>query len=93
MATTTQPTDATSTSDPKVAASTLDFLLIELVPLAHRIAADLHARDTALLSSSLERNATLNTSTTASSSTHASSATATDKRQSLKSTDAATGQG
>ncbi|KAH0145857.1 transport protein particle component, partial [Aureobasidium melanogenum] len=39
------------------------------------------------------RNATLNTSTTASSSTHASSATATDKRQSLKSTDAATGQG
>ncbi|KAI4745912.1 transport protein particle component [Aureobasidium sp. EXF-12298] len=93
MATTTQPTDAASTLDPKVAASAFDFLLIELVPLAHRIAADLHARDTALLSSSLERNATLNTSTTASSSTHASSATATDKRQSLKSTDAATGQG
>ncbi|KAG9643470.1 transport protein particle component, partial [Aureobasidium melanogenum] len=91
-ATTTQPTDPTSTSDPKVAASTLDFLLIELVPLAHRIAADLHARDTALLSSSLERNATLNTSTTAQSSTHPS-APATDKRQSLKSTDAATGLG
>ncbi|KAG9591910.1 transport protein particle component, partial [Aureobasidium melanogenum] len=90
-ATTTQPTDATSTSDPKVAASTLDFLLIELVPLAHRIAADLHARDTALLSSSLERNATLNTSTTAQSSTLPPSATATDKRQSLKSTDAAGG--
>ncbi|KAG9962981.1 transport protein particle component, partial [Aureobasidium melanogenum] len=92
-ATTTQPTDSTSTSDPKVAASTLDFLLIELVPLAHRIAADLHARDTALLSSSLERKATLNSSTTAQSSTQPTQATATDKRQSLKSTDAATGQG
>ncbi|KEQ64417.1 transport protein particle component [Aureobasidium melanogenum CBS 110374] len=78
-ATTTQTTDATSTSDPKVAASTLDFLLIELVPLAHRIAADLHARDTALLSSSLERNATLNTSTTAQSSTQPPAPT--DKRQ------------
>ncbi|KAH0370360.1 hypothetical protein KCU65_g2657, partial [Aureobasidium melanogenum] len=88
-ATTSQPTDATSTSDPKVAASTLDFLLIELVPLAHRIAADLHARDTALLSSSLERNTTLNTSTTAQSSTHPPAPT--DKRQSLKSTEANTG--
>ncbi|KEQ70316.1 transport protein particle component [Aureobasidium namibiae CBS 147.97] len=66
MATTTtsQTTDTTS-SQPQVAASTLDFLLIELVPLAQRIATDLHARDTALLSSSLERNMTLNTSTLA----------------------------
>ncbi|KAK6002007.1 hypothetical protein QM012_002497 [Aureobasidium pullulans] len=85
-ATTTQPADPTSTSDPKVAASTLDFLLIELVPLAQRIAADLHARDTALLSSSLERNATLNTSTTAQSSTTLPTST---KRQSVKSTEAA----
>ncbi|KAG9693242.1 transport protein particle component, partial [Aureobasidium melanogenum] len=88
-ATTTQTTDATSTSDPKVAASTLDFLLIELVPLAHRIAADLHARDTALLSSSLERNATLSTSTTAQST--AQPPAPSDKRQSLKSTEATGG--
>ncbi|KAI4718283.1 transport protein particle component [Aureobasidium sp. EXF-10727] len=81
MAATTQPTDPTHTNDPRVAASTLDFLLIELVPLAQRIAADLHQRDTALLSSSLERNATLNT---------AASASTTQNRQSLKSTDAAT---
>jgi hypothetical protein len=80
MATTTQTSDPSSTSDPKVAASTLDFLLIELVPLAQRIAADLHARDTALLSSSLERNATLNTSTAATTTTQPSN------RQSLKST-------
>lgn len=90
-ATTTQPTDATSTSDPKVAASTLDFLLIELVPLAQRIAADLHARDTALLSSSLERNATLNTSTTAQSTPQPLSTTTADNRQSLKSTEATAG--
>ncbi|KAI4745947.1 transport protein particle component [Aureobasidium sp. EXF-12298] len=64
MATTTsQNTDASPNLQPQVAASTLDFLLIELVPLAQRIATDLHARDTALLSPSLERNATLNTST------------------------------
>lgn len=90
-ATTTQPTDATSTSDPKVAASTLDFLLIELVPLAQRIAADLHARDNALLSSSLERNATLHTSTTAQSTPPPLSTT--ENRQSLKSTEAAAGGG
>ena len=37
------PTDAT------VAASCLDFLLIELVPLAQRITDQLHARDAALI--------------------------------------------
>ncbi|KAI5201863.1 transport protein particle component [Aureobasidium subglaciale] len=75
MATSTLSTDATS-SDPKVAASALDFLLIELVPLAQRIAADLHARDTALLSQRLDRDMTLNVSTAAVSGT---------KRQSVKS--------
>lgn len=71
MATTTSQTTDTTPSNPQVAASTLDFLLIELVPLAQRLATDLHARDTALLSSSLERNMTLNTSTLAPSSTTA----------------------
>jgi hypothetical protein len=86
MATTTPNTDPSS-SDPKVAASTLDFLLIELVPLAQRIATDLHARDTALLSSSLERNATLNTSTSPSSTTQqAPSPQQQLNRQSLKTT-------
>jgi len=69
MATTTSQITDTASSQPQVAASTLDFLLIELVPLAQRIATDLHARDTALLSSSLERNMTLNTSTLAPSAT------------------------
>jgi hypothetical protein len=86
MATTTPNTDPSS-SDPKVAASTLDFLLIELVPLAQRIATDLHARDTALLSSSLERNATLNTSTLPSSTTQQPPTQPTN-RQSLKTTTA-----
>ena len=64
MATTTSQTvDASSSSDPKVAASTLDFLLIELVPLAQRIATDLHAREIALLSSSLDKNLTLPSTT------------------------------
>lgn len=71
MATITSQTTDTTPSNPQVAASTLDFLLIELVPLAQRIATDLHARESALLSSSLERNATLNTSTLAPSSTAA----------------------
>ncbi|KAI5197813.1 hypothetical protein AUEXF2481DRAFT_601793 [Aureobasidium subglaciale EXF-2481] len=75
MATSTPTTDPTS-NDPKVAASALDFLLIELVPLAQRIAADLHARDTALLSQRLDRDMTLNVST---------AAVAGDKRQSVKS--------
>lgn len=35
--------------NPKFAASTLDFLLIELVPLAQRITEQLHAREQALL--------------------------------------------
>jgi hypothetical protein len=87
MATTTPTTDPSS-SDPKVAASTLDFLLIELVPLAQRIATDLHARDTALLSSSLERNATLNTSTSPSSTTQQAPLPPPSQlnRQSLKTT-------
>ena len=43
------PTDTTiSTSDPTLAASCLDFLLIELVPLAQRITDQLAARDAAL---------------------------------------------
>ncbi|KAI5275252.1 hypothetical protein E4T47_01670 [Aureobasidium subglaciale] len=75
MATSTPTTDPTS-NDPKVAASALDFLLIELVPLAQRIAADLHARDTALLSQRLDRDMTLNVST---------AGVAGDKRQSVKS--------
>ncbi|KAI4841869.1 transport protein particle component [Aureobasidium sp. EXF-8845] len=87
MATTTPNTDSSS-SDPKVAASTLDFLLIELVPLAQRIATDLHARDTALLSSSLERNATLNTSTLASSTTQQQALPLQPNRSSLKTTTA-----
>jgi hypothetical protein len=86
MATTTPTTDPSS-SDPKVAASTLDFLLIELVPLAQRIATDLHARDTALLSSSLERSATLNTSTASSSTTQQQPPPpSAPNRQSLKTT-------
>lgn len=44
-----QPSDPTlSPTDPTVAASCLDFLLIELVPLAQRITEQLHARDAAL---------------------------------------------
>jgi hypothetical protein len=44
-----QPTDQTlSPTDPTVAASCLDFLLIELVPLAERITSQLHACDAAL---------------------------------------------
>jgi hypothetical protein len=44
-----QPTDQTlSPTDPTVAASCLDFLLIELVPLAERITSQLHARDAVL---------------------------------------------
>ena len=35
--------------NPKVAASALDFLLIELVPLAQRITEQLHAREQALI--------------------------------------------
>lgn len=43
------PTDtAISPSDPTLAASCLDFLLIELVPLAQRITDQLAARDAAL---------------------------------------------
>jgi len=43
------PTDTTiSPSDPTIAASCLDFLLIELVPLAQRITDQLAARDAAL---------------------------------------------
>ncbi|GAB7323423.1 hypothetical protein MBLNU13_g05879t1 [Cladosporium sp. NU13] len=43
------PTDTTITpSDPTLAASCLDFLLIELVPLAQRITDQLAARDAAL---------------------------------------------
>lgn len=43
------PTDTTiSPSDPTLAASCLDFLLIELVPLAQRITDQLAARDAAL---------------------------------------------
>jgi len=40
--------DLISPSDPALAASCLDFLLIELVPLAQRITDQLHARDQAL---------------------------------------------
>lgn len=36
--------------NPKLAASCFDFLLIELVPMAYRVAAELAARDQALLS-------------------------------------------
>lgn len=43
-----QPVDDDLTN-PKVAASALDFLLIELVPLAQRITEQLHARDQALI--------------------------------------------
>lgn len=35
--------------NPKIATSVFDLLLIELVPLAYRITADLHAREEALL--------------------------------------------
>ena len=44
----TQSDSALSPTDPTVAASCLDFLLIELVPLAQRITEQLHARDQAL---------------------------------------------
>lgn len=40
--------DNDDTSNPKVAVSCLDFLLIELVPLAQRITDQLHAREQAL---------------------------------------------
>lgn len=43
-----QSDSALSPTDPTVAASCLDFLLIELVPLAQRITEQLHARDQAL---------------------------------------------
>lgn len=43
-----QPDSVLSPTDPTVAASCLDFLLIELVPLAQRITDQLHARDQAL---------------------------------------------
>lgn len=44
----TQPANTPNLSDPLVAASCLDFLLIELVPLAQRITDQLLARDAAL---------------------------------------------
>ena len=40
--------------NPKLAASCLDFLLIELVPMAYRIATDLHLREEALMAAQLE---------------------------------------
>ena len=43
-----QPTDD-ETLNPKVATSTLDFLLIELVPLVQRVTDQLQAREQALL--------------------------------------------
>ena len=48
MSRTAQPEGHTPLTDPTVSASCLDFLLIELVPLAQRIADQLHARDQAL---------------------------------------------
>lgn len=86
MATTPAPSDP-NPSDPKVASSALDFLLIELVPLAQRMATELHARDTALLSASLDRTLALNDSTSTT-----TAATGPDKRSSVRST-AVTGTG
>lgn len=45
----TQPAIDDDTLNPKVAASALDFLLIELVPLAQRVTEQLHAREQALI--------------------------------------------
>lgn len=42
-----QPTDP-DVLDPKVSASCLDFLLIELIPLAYRLTAELAAKEQAL---------------------------------------------
>ena len=44
-----QSFDTDTAQDPKFASSTLDFLLIELVPLAQRITEQLHTREQALL--------------------------------------------
>lgn len=89
MATTTNPPTDPTPSDPKVAAATLDFLLIELVPLAQRMAVELHARDTALLAASMDRNLALNTSTSGGAlgltSSGLTSSSAAEKRQSVKS--------
>lgn len=84
MATTTNPPTDPTPSDPKVAAATLDFLLIELVPLAQRMAVELHARDTALLAASMDRNLALNTSTSGGA-LGLTSSSAAEKRQSVKS--------
>jgi trafficking protein particle complex subunit 6 len=43
------PTETDDPNNPKVAASTLDFLLIELVPLAQRVTEQLEARHQALV--------------------------------------------
>jgi hypothetical protein len=48
MSRTTADPQTTSSTDPTVASSCLDFLLIELVPLAQRITDQLHARDQTL---------------------------------------------
>ena len=48
MSRTQQDPQTTSSTDPTVASSCLDFLLIELVPLAQRITDQLHARDQTL---------------------------------------------
>lgn len=89
MATTTNPPTDPTPSDPKVAAATLDFLLIELVPLAQRMAVELHARDTALLAASMDRSLALNTSTSGGAlgltSSGLTSSSAAEKRQSVKS--------
>ena len=44
-----QALDTDTAQDPKFASSTLDFLLIELVPLAQRLTEQVHARDQAIL--------------------------------------------
>jgi len=48
MSRTNADPQATAPTDPTVASSCLDFLLIELVPLAQRITDQLHARDQTL---------------------------------------------
>lgn len=71
--TTTKPPSQSAPFDddiqnPKVAASTLDFLLIELVPLAQRITEQLQAREQAL-ADEYKRSKTLNGATNAPSAT------------------------
>jgi hypothetical protein len=81
-------------NDPVLASSCLDFLLIELVPLAQRIADQIHVRDTALreeFAKSLIFNKPNQSTTTGAQSTPQRHSTTTTTNASATETEATTG--